>query len=340
MSAKRPADRWNVIGMIGSPYSVKMRAIMRYRRLPFDWEMRLPQLTPDEWTIRPLVIPIVVSPDGQQRVDTTPIALDFDRDLQDGREILPPAPAMRFITLLIEDFADEWMTKPMFWFRWARQADIDHAARWLTSDMFPTAGADERRERSAVIRERQISRMPLVGCTPENAPVIEQSYRDTLAALNAAVGDRAFLFGSRPSLADFGLYGMMMQLGTDPTPAAIMRDEAQDVADWLRRMDDTSGISGDWDPATLDSPAVAAMLKVISAVYLPFLAANAAALENGDDAFTVKLMGLPYSQAPFKYQAKCLRLLNEAFAALPGDAQMKVRRLLGDAGGDAGVFGG
>jgi len=109
--------RWKVVGMNGSPYSVKMRAILRYRRIPFDWDQRSPQMTPNEWTVRPLVIPIVVSPDGQQRVDSTPIALDLDATLQDGREILPPDPAMRFIALLLEDFADEWMTKPMFWYR-------------------------------------------------------------------------------------------------------------------------------------------------------------------------------------------------------------------------------
>lgn len=329
-----PTDRWKVIGMNGSPYSVKMRAIMRYRRLPFDWEQRLPQMTPDEWSVRPLVIPIVVSPDGAQRVDSTPIALELDDMLGDGREILPPDPAMRFLTLLIEDFADEWMTKPMFWYRWARQADIDHAARWLTADRMPFASAEERAARAHEIEERQIGRMPLVGCTPENAPVIESSYRETLAALNAAVGDRGFLFGSRPSLADFGLFGMMMQLGTDPTPAAIMQSDAPEVPPWMRRLDDASGILGSWEPETFASSTIADLLKVIGTVYLPFLDANEKAVETGSETVEVVLNGHTYRQAPFKYQVKCLNGLRQAFAALPAEDRKSVEKRLVENGAD------
>ena len=68
--------------------------------------------------------------------------------------------------------------------------------------------------------------MPLVGCTPENAPVIEASYRRVLAALEPHVG---VLFGTRPSLADAGLFGQLRTFATDPTPFAIMRAEVQRI---------------------------------------------------------------------------------------------------------------
>jgi hypothetical protein len=64
-----------------------------------------------------------------------------------------------------------------------------------------------------------------------------------------------------------------------------------------------------------------ALLAVIGAIYLPFLAANAAALQSGSDTVRLEAMGHAYTQAPFKYQAKCLAALRQAFADLPEAAR-------------------
>jgi len=54
-----------------------------------------------------------------------------------------------------------------------------------------------------------------------------------------------YLFGSRPTLADFGLFGQLIILATDPTPASEMRRRAPDVLLWLLRLDDASGVEGE-----------------------------------------------------------------------------------------------
>ena len=42
-----------------------------------------------------------------------------------------------FLASLIEDFADEWLTKAMFSYRWAYDADIQYASLWIADDFFP-----------------------------------------------------------------------------------------------------------------------------------------------------------------------------------------------------------
>ena len=85
---------------------------------------------------------------------------------------------------------------------------------------------------------------------------------------------------------------------------------------WLAHVEDLSGVEGEWGPGR---PVVDAILKVIGEVYLPFLVANAAALEAGAAEVRFEAMGHEFVQPPFRYQAKCLAALRAAFAALEPD---------------------
>ena len=93
-----------------------------------------------------------------------------------------------FLASLIEDFADEWLTKAMFSYRWAYDADIQYASLWIADDFFPAQKGAARAAAAKRFAKRQIERMPLVGCTPQNAPIIEATYTRTLDLLETHVG--------------------------------------------------------------------------------------------------------------------------------------------------------
>jgi hypothetical protein len=46
-----------------------------------------------------------------------------------GPSVIPHDPALALIDALIEDYADEWLTKAMFHYRWSYPADIAKAGR-------------------------------------------------------------------------------------------------------------------------------------------------------------------------------------------------------------------
>lgn len=337
-TAARPGPApapYRLVGSNGSPYSIKLRAILRYRRLPFVWELRTERNRGEFADVRPPIIPVLQYPeDGSYHVDTTPIARDLEARHPGVRSILPDDPAHAFLCHLIEDLADEWMTKAMFHYRWAYDADIRYAGFWIADDFYPDRAGEAREAAARDFARRQIERMPLVGCTPENAPVIEESYRRVLAALEPHVGAYRFLFGTRPSLADFGLFGQLRTLATDPTPLAIMWADAQRTESWVRQLDDASGIEGEWMGA--DEPltgAVAGLLRLCGEVYLPFLAANAGAAAKGEDELEVELLGRPFRQGVFRYQVKCLAELRRRLGALDGGARERVRQALEAGGG-------
>lgn len=175
--------------------------------------------------------------------------------------------------------------------------------------------------------------MALVGCTEQNAPVIEESYLHLLELLESHVGQFDFLFGSRPSLGDFGLFGQLKILATDPTPLSIMRSKAQRTESWIRQLDDASGIEGDWIGSPDDLPeATKGLIKMAGEIYLPFLAANAAAVQNEEDMFRLELMGHAYEQSVFRYQTKCLADLRSRYQALSGDDRQQLNGLLSACG--------
>lgn len=324
--------QYRLIGGNASPYSQKLRAILRYRRIPHIWVLRTQALREQLADVRPMLVPILEYPDGERRTDSTPLALDLE-ERHPERRIQPDDPALAFLSHLIEDMADEWLTKCMFHYRFAYPEGQAYGPHWVIDDQRPDL-ADEAdfNDAKAAFLARQTGRMPLVGCTPENAPVIEASYRRVLEIMESSVRRDGYLFGDRPSLADFGIYGQFKTLATDPTPMAIMRDKAPHTEHWLRRLDDASGVEGAWRSLDDLSPAVTDLLKMAGDTYLPFLLANAKAGDAGEQSFTLALGGQSYGQDVFRYQIKCLRWLQSHFAVLDADAQAAIRPLLRDTG--------
>lgn len=316
---------YTLYGALASPYSMKMRAVLRYRRIPFVWKDGA-AVAEALKKVRAPVIPVLEFPDGSLANDSTPLIHDLETRHGD-RSIVPPDPAIAFLACLLEDFADEWLTKPMFGYRWLEEVDQVQMSRWLAFDRLHGGGLARSQAEAEAFRARQVGRMAMVGCTRENFPLIEASARAVLDALERHVPDSFFLFGSRPSLAEFGIFGQLSQLGTDPTPQAMMRADFPYSYRWLAHIDDLSGHEGEW--STEPSECALKLARIAGEVYAPFLAANAAAFESAADRFGFEAMGHSYSQATFKYQVKCLADLRARFALLGENDRQRAAGMIG-----------
>ena len=74
------------------------------------------------------------------------------------------------------------------------------------------------------------------------------------------------------------------------------------------------------------------LLEHCGSTYLPFLAANSKALQEGRDNVALHIQGRPFAQAPFRYQAKCYDALRKKLAALPLDVRRRLDPVLEEAG--------
>jgi glutathione S-transferase len=326
-----------MVGMPGSPYSRKLRAVLRYRRIPYAWVL---PFSPEARALpkpRVELLPQLVLPgsDGtpEARTDSTPLIRELER-LVPGRSVVPADPVVAFLDALLEDYADEWLTKAMFHYRWAYPPDVAQAAAILPRWSRTTASDDEAAALGKMFAERQVGRLAVVGSNAVTAPVIEASYRRLLALLDARLAESRFVLGARPGAADFALYGQLTQLaGFDPTSRAIALALAPRVVAWVDVVEDLAGLEpGDWIAAD-DVPAtVRALLAEVGRVYVPFLLANAAALERGADRVEGTVDGRRWVQQPFPYQRKCLGWLREARADLASAAGRRVDEVLAGTG--------
>ena len=185
-----------LIGAPGSPYTRKMRSLLRYRRIPFVFKIRGSKHATDVPDIPVELIPILVHPGegGAPRavIDSTPMLRELET-LYDGRGVVPEDPALALVDAILEDYGDEWLTKAMFHYRWSYRADIDKAANILPLWRDVTFHGEELEKLSTYIGERQIERLWVVGSNERTGAVIEDSYRRFLHVLDEHLATQPFL---------------------------------------------------------------------------------------------------------------------------------------------------
>ena len=244
-------------GAPGSPYTRKMLAVLRYRRIPYRYLIVSNPALADLPRAKVPLLPTFYLPgaDGalEAMTDSTPLIRRFERDHGD-RSLIPGDAALAFLDALVEDYADEWLTKAMFHYRWAYAADIAKASAILPCWRGLSVPDADLAERGRAVAERQIGRLRYVGSNAVTGPIIEASYRRFLEAFEAHLRVMPYLMGRRPGASDFATYGQLTQLAEfDPTPAALTLSVAPRVTAWVGMMEDQSGVEpadGDWiDPA-------------------------------------------------------------------------------------------
>ncbi|MDG1389785.1 MAG: glutathione S-transferase N-terminal domain-containing protein [Halioglobus sp.] len=333
-----------LVGGTGSPYTQKMVALLRYRRLPYAVKWDSPAGACEETSVekpKPIFEPTFFFEEagGTKAVcDSTPIIRRLE-DTYTGRSVLPGDPALAFIDYLIEDFADEWCTKYMFHYRWHAQLDAGNAGTLLPLSMDVSMPKDVHKEFKHFVEERQTGRLYVVGSNDTTAAVIDASYRRFLAAMENHLGNQKYMLGNRPAAGDFGLYGQLSQLvGFDPTPRAIAHDVSPRTVAWVDLMRDQSGLAPtkqDWVSLADQPESLRGLLQEIGRMYAPAQLANARAAAKGDKTWDAEIDGTPWNQQTFPYQAKCLRWTNERYLALSDADRASVDALLEGTGVEA-----
>ena len=302
---------YRLFGADTSPYSLKVRAALRYKGVAFDWVARS---AANEAEFRELAktptVPLLVSPEGKVSQDSTQMLAGLEQSHPEPAA-QPDDAGLAALSLILEDYADEWLNKAMFQQRWGQMPDREAAALRALVQM--NGGKRPRAYKAAAkqISERMLARLPLVGAEHDNASTLQASFRRFAEHLNAHLQNHLFIFGGHPSAADFALAAQFQQMLTDPTPASWLNDRAPFVVAWCQNMDDPKA-GGPYDTLDTLKPTLLPLFAGdVARAFLPWANANAASASRQKKRFSVTLEDGLFEQATQSYAGRAFQKLQD-----------------------------
>ena len=326
------SEQYLIYGAELSPYSVKIRAYFMYKKIPHKWIIRDQKSNVEYKNFAKLpIVPLVVTPEKTGLQDSTPIIKLLEHEYQNN-SVSPPETHTAFVARILEEYADEWLNKAMFHYRWRYKDDQMSASERFVALMIP-AWANKipllnrvlKRKFAATIRKRMISRLWVVGSNKNTETQIEQSLNVFLNLSEKHFQDRPYFFGFRPSIADFGIWGQVYNMWTDPTVNQIIESSYPETLKWIKRMlqPKLEGEFESWE--SLEATLMPILKQELADVFMPWLEANNKALAKGEKELSVKIKGKDFTHSvgsPQKYHAKSFAMLLEEYNNIPDKTKL------------------
>lgn len=275
---------YTLIGAPVSLYTGKVRGYLRWKNVAFTERLSTREVYKADilprvgWSVIPVVIHHDDSELGETLQDTTEI-IDHVEAREPGPSIYPDTPRQRLASLILELFGDEWLVIPAMHYRWAYNRDF--AQQEFGASSHPHLAPEEQfaaAEKAVGFFSGSVGGL---GVNPDSVAAIEAAYEDFLGVFDAHLAEQPFLFGSRPSIADYGLLGpLYAHLLRDPKSGELMRRLAPRVAAWAEYTHAPQHcLAGDFLEGDEIPVGVMEMLQRFAAQQWPVLKATSEALK-------------------------------------------------------------
>jgi len=335
-----------VYGSKVSYFTGKLEAYLRYKAIPYELIPLPPHRAKILAQTGAVQFPVVEREDGRWMSDTTPILRQLEGE-SPVPPIFPEDPTVRFIALVIEDYADEWLWRPAMHYRWSYAHDRELLSSLLVDELMEGTRLPRFVNRR-LIQARQRGGFVLGdGVNAQTRDHVEAGYFRALTAMSELLEKRPFLLGDSPSIADFGLMGPMLRhFSQDPTPAELMRRHGPGVYAWTARVWHATPLPAGPNFVQSIPDEARSLLAEICQTHLAQLSANSEAWaktvsqgkgrgEKRLGHFAMTIQGCQYKRIPVsRYRVACLEELRRAFSLLPEASQSEVRALLQHAEAD------
>jgi glutathione S-transferase len=311
MNGTRHAYR--VHGMMQSYFTRKMTAYLDYKGIPWLF-CRFAGVSPEAMAAGwPGGVPPVQTPDGEFMWDSTAMIHHLELRYPEPA-VLPPDPVQRFLCYVLEDVADEWLYRVAVGSRWYFDENAGVGGFELARDIAVRAPlpCDQA---YAMVRAHVRGSCPPLGVTEETIHAwIDEVLKPWLRVLSAHLAQQPYLFGERPSLADFALFGgNAAHFINDPLCRRWTDAEGPEVVRHTHRLfEPQSEAFGEWSPASEPPETLIAVLADLGRLYLPWV--SRATVDGSAEVVFASGARIPIRSTEFLLEAR--RTLLARYVAL------------------------
>lgn len=314
---------YRLFGAETSAFSIKLRSYMRYKGLEHEWLVRTSET---EETLKEAArfstLPVLVTSNGFAVHDTTPTIEALEAD-SPAPETFPEDSACAYLAVVLEDYADLWLSKTVVHYRWGRKKDQKEAASRAIDEYFVGEQPENRKDLIKDSITRMTDMFPSMGLNKEVGGILEKSFKRFVKLLNTHLEKHLCIFGGRPSIADFALAAQLGQLLKDPTPAKIIEKEGPFVKAWCEFMDDPKPNAPFETLDNLKETLMPLFKKEVGVTFLPWAAANLEASLSRQEVVTVTLGKEEISHTPLRSAARSFKDVRRKFSVRDEDEALQ-----------------
>ncbi len=289
--------RYFLFSMQLSWYSAKVRPYLRFKGIPFD--ERIPTAREYYVDIRRrvghAVVPIVITPEGEWLQDSSVIIERLEERFP-GTPVVPTTPRQRFAAYLFEMWADEFWLSAAVHARWSFPENYPKWREELSQAFAPGWPPFLQRMLPLTLKWFMQRSNRDLGATPAQIPIIERWMGQQLDALDRHFATLPYVFGTRPSLADFALAGPICgHLRYDESAKRRLLLPRPNLLAWSERLASGAGIPpGDFLPDDAIPETLRPMLDSALIEMVPMLEATAQqvrAMKNAANGHLPRMSG-------------------------------------------------
>ncbi len=263
---------FRVYGMSQSFFTRKLEGYLSYKGIPYRLRRcagAVPEARAAGW---PGGVPVVRTPEGAWCWDTTEV-IEHLETRHPEPSVLPPDPVQLFLCYALEDAFDEWLYRAAVGSRWHFEENHRVGGFELARDLSFEAPvtADQAAQ---LVRAHVTATCEPFGVTAANVGAwIDEVLRPWQRALEAHLAASPYLFGGRPSLADFALFGgCAAHLANDPLCRRWLDADAPALGKHTQRLlEPEEQAFGPWAPADPVPDTLVALVAELGRSYLPWV---------------------------------------------------------------------
>lgn len=222
---------YKLITAFGSPASLKTRAFLRWANVPVR-ETEASALVLKS-AVRPRLksvrVPVLVTPSNEALSDPRLIQ-DWIGQHEPGPSLTPGYGHHRFVSRLLESFADEVLSPATVFVSW--NSDMEQATARMGASLYPDLDEKQQMRQARLLSAQLMHALDVRGFGKAEADQSRSLITSVISILDRHFENNAFILGNSPCHADFAIFGALAILRETPATRDMLA-KAENVRRWL-----------------------------------------------------------------------------------------------------------